>query len=117
MEKNKLIIEFEKLDKGCMVHVKGQDKRIPWAQYVEKSMPTIIESLKKEYHEVTDEELADTREQLIKSMAELSDKTVEQVKKDLSKMKGDTNANIAILAGKYIEEHIKTISKKGKKHE
>jgi hypothetical protein len=50
-------------------------------------------------------------------MAELSDKTVEQVKKDLSKMKGDTNANIAILAGKYMEEHIKTISKKGKKHE
>lgn len=112
--KNKLIIEFEKLEKGVSIHILGQDKSIPWAKYVEQAMPPIIESLEKEFKPVTEEDLKQSKENLIKTMASLADKSVDEVKKDLAKMKGDENVNIAKLSAEYMAKFLKKMNK-GKK--
>lgn len=112
--KNKLIIEFEKIAHGCTIRIIGKDRTIPWARYVEQAMPSIVESLKSECHEPTEEEVKESRENLIKAMASLADKSVDEVKKELKKMKGDENVNVAKLSAEYLSKAMKKMSKRKK---
>lgn len=111
MEKNKLKIEFTKTDTGVQIEILGKDKTIPWADIVQDSAPKIVNSLR----EAQEANIQNTREELIENMAKLADKTVDQVKKELSKMKGHEDANLAYLGAKYMEEFLKKMDKKGKK--
>lgn len=111
MEKNKLQIEFTKTDTGVQIQILGQNRTIPWADIVADATPKIVESLRKTQEETIEK----SKEDLIEQMAKLADKSVEDVKKELSKMKGPEEVNLAKLGAKYMEEFLKKMNKKGKK--
>lgn len=111
MEKNKLKIEFTKTDTGVQIEVLGQDKTIPWADIVADSTPKIVDSLRKTQEATVQK----AKEDLVEQMAKLADKSVEDIRKELSKMKGPEEVNLAKMGAKYMEEFLKKMNKKGKK--
>lgn len=95
MTEQKLVIEFTKKEKGCLLKIEGS-KNIDWARYFIETQDTIIKQLKENYE--GNETLEESKERLLESIAEMAGKSVDEIKKELSKMKGSEKENITKLA-------------------
>ena len=95
MTEQKLVIEFTKTEKGCLLKIEGS-KNIDWARYFTATKDEIIKQLKANYE--GEETLEESKERLLQSIAEMSGKSVDKIKKELSKMKGSEKENITKLA-------------------
>lgn len=109
MDKNKLIIEYTKIEDGCAIQVKGCDRTIDWATIVEKSHQTIVHNLRKECEKSVEK----TMDELLQAMADLSGESIDEIKKKLAKTKGDTmQVKVAKLGAEYLEKFSKKLGKK-----
>lgn len=106
MEKldKKLVITFERIDgTNVGVTVKG-DRSILWADTVKKAIPAVIKSLEEEEEEST---IKDSKEQCLRALANLADKSYEQIIKELEAMDGGANPeNITKLSIKYMHDFL-----------
>lgn len=110
MTEQKLTIEYTKTEEGVLLKIEGS-KDIDWARYFTQTQDTIIKQLKENYE--GEETLEEIKENLIGTMAEMSGKSVDEIKKELSKMKGSEKENITKLALEIALKYVK----KDKKHE
>lgn len=98
----KLVIMFERTDDTCLsVTIKG-DRNILWANTVKKAIPAVIKKLEQE-----ESTLKDSKEQCLKALANIADKSYEQIIKELEAMDGGANAeNITKLSIKYMHDFL-----------
>lgn len=108
MKEHKLTIELTKMAEAIEIKITGCSD-VDWAKYIKKAQDTIIEQLQRQYN--PEKDLEQSKERLLESIAEMSGKSVDKIKKELSKMKGSEKENITKLALEtalnYMEKDIK----------
>ena len=111
MLKNKLVIEIElKENKRASTVIKG-DRRVCWSKVVKELYPTIMESLE----EKDDESEKSSEKACIESLADIADKSYDDIVEELKSMDGGLcPENIGLLCVKYINKYMlnKTDKKK-----
>ena len=95
-----LTLEFTLTETGVNTTITGNKCGI-WVDVLKDVMPMV-------YKELADSDgpLEQTQDKLIESMAELAGKSVDDVKKELAEMDGDTKANVAKLSLRYLQDVI-----------
>lgn len=93
-----LTIEFTLTETGVNTEIRGNKCGI-WVDVLKDVMPRVYKELSD-----TDGSLEQTQEKLIESMAKLAGKSVDDVKKELAEMDGDTKANVAKLSLQYLQD-------------
>ena len=100
MSNKKLVLEFTLTDTGVNIDIRGS-KSVNWVQVLKDAMPRIYDNLAE-----SGCDLEATKAKLIESMANLADKSVDEVRADLAKMVGDENINLATLSARYMSEYV-----------
>ncbi len=95
-----LTLKFTLTETGVKTEISGNKCGV-WVDVLKDVMPDVYDSLSK-----SDGSLEQSQEDLIKSMANLSGKSVEDVKKELAEMDGDTKANVTKLSLQYLLNYI-----------
>lgn len=120
MSDKKLTITYTKTDDGLAVEIHGTPG-VNWPKMVEKAHESIVKSLKEQYKKEDDEEKG-YKEQALKSLAELAEKSVEEIKKEIKEADPENEeAGFARVSLKYISKTAQELygkhEKKGKKNE
>lgn len=95
-----LTLEFTLTDTGVNTEIRGNKCGI-WVDVLKEVMPKVYKELSD-----TDGSLERAQDSLIESMAKLAGKSVDDVKKELAEMDGDTKANVAKLSLQYLLDFI-----------
>lgn len=95
-----LTLTFTLTETGVNTEIAGNKCGI-WVDVLKHVMPNVYKELSD-----TDGSLEQAQERLIESMAELAGKSVDDVKKELAEMDGDTKANVAKLSLQYLLDFI-----------
>lgn len=95
-----LTLEFTLTETGVNTEIRGNKCGI-WVDVLKDVMPRVYKELSD-----TDGSLENAQDRLIESMANLAGKSVDDVKKELAEMDGDTKANVAKLSLQYLLDFI-----------
>lgn len=119
MSDKKLTIEYKRTENGLAIEIHGTPG-VNWAKLVKRSHDSIIKSLEEQYKNEDDDD--ETKDQAIKSLAELAEKSVEDIKKEIKEADPeDEKSGFAQVSLKYISKAAKNLfektAKKGKKDE
>ena len=124
MSDKKLTIEYKRTEDGLAIEIHGTPG-VNWAKFVKKAHDSIIKSLEEQYNkddDTDDDDYAKAKEQAIKSLAELAEKSVEDIQKEIKEANPENEkSGFAQVSLKYISKVAKDVlektAKKGKKNE
>lgn len=124
MSDKKLTIEYKRTEDGLAIEIHGTPG-VNWAKFVKQSHNSIIKSLEEQYNkddDTDDDDEAKAKEQAIKSLAELAEKSVEDIQKEIKEADPENEkSGFAQVSLKYISKAAKDLfektAKKGKKNE
>ena len=121
MTDKKLTIEYKRTEDGLAIEVRGTPG-VNWAKLVKRAHDSVIKSLEEQYNKEDDDDEAKAKEQAIASLAELAEKSVEDIKKEIKEADPeDEKSGFAQVSSKYISKAVKDLleknAKKGKKNE
>lgn len=123
MSDKKLIIEYKRTEDGLAIEIHGTPG-VNWAKFVKRSHDSIIKSLEEQYNkedDTDDDDEAKAKEEAIKSLAEIAEKSVEEIKKEIKEADPkNEKSGFAQVALKYVSKAAKDLledTKKGKKNE
>lgn len=100
MAEKTLTLKFTLKETGVSTEIHGTRGPV-WVDVLKQVMPSVYSSLAEEGCD-----LEQTQEKLIKTMADMAEKSVDDVKKDLAAMDGDEYVNIAKLSAVYLQDFI-----------
>lgn len=100
MAEKTLTLKFTLTETGISTEIHGSRGPV-WVDVLKHVMPSVYSSLAEEGCD-----LEQTQEKLMKAMADISGKSVDDVKKDLAAMDGDKYVNIAKLSAVYLQDFI-----------
>lgn len=117
----KLTIEYKRTEDGLAIEIHGTPG-VNWVKFVKKAHDSVIKSLEEQYNQEDDDDEAKAKEQAITSLAELAEKSVEDIKKEIKEADPENEkSGFAQVTLKYISKATKDLlektAKKGKKNE
>lgn len=113
MSDKKLTIVYTKTKHGLQVEINGT-KDVNWAKHIERANESIINTLKEQYNGTEDKEEAEAKEEAIKKLAKIAEKSVEDIKKEIEEAKGTEKQKFAKIMCKYVEKTLLDLSKDAK---
>lgn len=100
MAEKTLTLKFTLKETGVSTEIHGTRGPV-WVDVLKQVMPSVYSSLAEEGCD-----LEQSQEKLMQAMANMADKSVDEVKKDLAAMDGDEYVNIAKLSAVYLQDFI-----------
>jgi len=111
----KLTIEYKRTEDGLAIEIHGTPG-VNWAKFVKKAHNSIIKSLEEQYNKEDDDDETEAKEQAIKSLAEMAEKSVEEIKKEIKEADPeDEKSGFAQVSLKYISKTAKELFEKKRK--
>jgi hypothetical protein len=116
-----LTIKYKRTEDGLAIEIHGTPG-VNWAKFVKRSHDSIIKSLEEQYNKEDDTDEAEVKEEAIKSLADLAEKSVEEIKKEIKEADPENEkSGFAQVSLKYISKAAKDLfektAKEGKKNE